>query len=140
MCVWDFTIPAEKTNLDSLKDILKEHCKKFVFQLEEGESGYKHYQGRVSLKVKARKGPKLNLTEHWSITSGENKDNDFYVMKSDTRIGGPWSDKDLYIPRQSRNIILKKWQQEIADDANCCLLYTSPSPRDRTRSRMPSSA
>ena len=26
------------------------------------------------------------------------------------------------------------------DPANFCLLYTSPSPRDRTRSRMPSSA
>ena len=26
------------------------------------------------------------------------------------------------------------------DDCRCCLLYTSPSPRDRTRSRMPSSA
>ena len=25
-------------------------------------------------------------------------------------------------------------------DITCCLLYTSPSPRDRTRSRMPSSA
>ena len=25
-------------------------------------------------------------------------------------------------------------------EANICLLYTSPSPRDRTRSRMPSSA
>ena len=25
-------------------------------------------------------------------------------------------------------------------DMNACLLYTSPSPRDRTRSRMPSSA
>ena len=25
-------------------------------------------------------------------------------------------------------------------DYVCCLLYTSPSPRDRTRSRMPSSA
>ena len=24
--------------------------------------------------------------------------------------------------------------------SSCCLLYTSPSPRDRTRSRMPSSA
>ena len=24
--------------------------------------------------------------------------------------------------------------------SRCCLLYTSPSPRDRTRSRMPSSA
>ena len=26
------------------------------------------------------------------------------------------------------------------DDTGSCLLYTSPSPRDRTRSRMPSSA
>ena len=29
---------------------------------------------------------------------------------------------------------------EAIRDANDCLLYTSPSPRDRTRSRMPSSA
>ena len=28
----------------------------------------------------------------------------------------------------------------VATDAGACLLYTSPSPRDRTRSRMPSSA
>ena len=28
----------------------------------------------------------------------------------------------------------------IALENNSCLLYTSPSPRDRTRSRMPSSA
>ena len=28
----------------------------------------------------------------------------------------------------------------ITDQAMTCLLYTSPSPRDRTRSRMPSSA
>ena len=26
------------------------------------------------------------------------------------------------------------------DESSACLLYTSPSPRDRTRSRMPSSA
>ena len=26
------------------------------------------------------------------------------------------------------------------DDGSCCLLYTSPSPRDRQKSRMPSSA
>ena len=30
--------------------------------------------------------------------------------------------------------------QDDTANANCCLLYTSPSPRDRTRSRMPSSA
>ena len=27
-----------------------------------------------------------------------------------------------------------------SSESNTCLLYTSPSPRDRTRSRMPSSA
>ena len=31
-------------------------------------------------------------------------------------------------------------QKQIIDPAGACLLYTSPSPRDRTRSRMPSSA
>ena len=28
----------------------------------------------------------------------------------------------------------------VGDDCNICLLYTSPSPRDRQKSRMPSSA
>ena len=37
------------------------------------------------------------------------------------------------------------WENKINDNEkyfieNTCLLYTSPSPRDRTRSRMPSSA
>ena len=29
---------------------------------------------------------------------------------------------------------------KLADESICCLLYTSPSPRDKTVSRMPSSA
>ena len=39
-----------------------------------------------------------------------------------------------------------KWTEDNPDwlrdysDPSTCLLYTSPSPRDRTRSRMPSSA
>ena len=32
------------------------------------------------------------------------------------------------------------WVYDLNNPANGCLLYTSPSPRDRTRSRMPSSA
>ena len=35
---------------------------------------------------------------------------------------------------------MKKNDMKKDDDGMCCLLYTSPSPRDRTRSRMPSSA
>ena len=34
----------------------------------------------------------------------------------------------------------KKSDGELEDYSKGCLLYTSPSPRDRTRSRMPSSA
>ena len=32
------------------------------------------------------------------------------------------------------------WETSDSSEARNCLLYTSPSPRDRTRSRMPSSA
>ena len=37
-------------------------------------------------------------------------------------------------------IIIKLAQKGIIEKIEICLLYTSPSPRDRTRSRMPSSA
>ena len=40
--------------------------------------------------------------------------------------------------RKSNNITVKFYGQ--LHQYLCCLLYTSPSPRDRTRSRMPSSA
>ena len=36
--------------------------------------------------------------------------------------------------------IARRNAEEIVEQAQRCLLYTSPSPRDRTRSRMPSSA
>ena len=35
---------------------------------------------------------------------------------------------------------IDKEEQNVAEEYKDCLLYTSPSPRDRTRSRMPSSA
>ena len=38
------------------------------------------------------------------------------------------------------SIVYKYGNVGFADESKNCLLYTSPSPRDRTRSRMPSSA
>lgn len=121
VCVWDFTIPMERITADELKEKIKEVAKSWCFQGEQGENtGYKHWQGRISLKVKSRKGPSLVEGTHWSITSGENKDNTFYMMKSETRIEGPYSDKDVerYIPRQYRNIKLYQWQEKIKESAN----------------------
>ena len=50
------------------------------------------------------------------------------------------------VPRQNLGLEkptmpeLEKLKWIIITSDNACLLYTSPSPRDRTRSRMPSSA
>ena len=45
-----------------------------------------------------------------------------------------WESPELILPSTVRDAILARFQ------GLDCLLYTSPSPRDRTRSRMPSSA
>lgn len=123
-CVWDFTIGDEFTSTDDLKGLLKKHCKMWAFQKEKGSnSEYLHYQGRLSLQTKMRLKQVKQLfgikEAHWSVTSNENRDNCFYVTKEDSRVEGPWTDKDqeLYIPRQIRGISLLPWQQSIVDSA-----------------------
>ena len=37
-------------------------------------------------------------------------------------------------------VVRRPVQAASSEEAKCCLLYTSPSPRDRQKSRMPSSA
>jgi hypothetical protein len=115
ICTWDCTIPANKYTKDQIIKWCNDYCKKWCFQLERGEkTNYEHYQLRCSTKVKTR-----NMTKHlkpgeWSPTSNENKDNDFYTTKDETRIDGPWSDQDevIYIPKQIRNITLLPWQEQ----------------------------
>ena len=50
------------------------------------------------------------------------------------------SDHDIIIFVDSDEDGTIKWLEEVKDEYNFCLLYTSPSPRDRQKSRMPSSA
>ena len=55
---------------------------------------------------------------------------------------GEWEEID-HIPAGSQGGLNFGWDYYEGNhdyDSNGCLLYTSPSPRDRTRSRMPSSA
>lgn len=122
VCVYDFTLKKTICSKDELKDWLKDLCKKWVFQLERGESGYEHYQGRLSLKVKARLDTLLKKCKwkeiHLSQTSSQNSGNDFYVTKEDTRIDGPWSseDKEKFIPWDVEEITeLRPWQQIVFD-------------------------
>lgn len=108
--VYDFTLGCNFATTDDVKNVLRDMCKKWCFQLERANSGYNHYQGRFSLKHKMRLTTlknKLPWPEiHLSPTSNENSDNDFYCTKEDTRVDGPWKDTDvvIYIPRQVREI------------------------------------
>lgn len=100
---YDFTFSAAKIAgyADAIAPI-KSIFKKWVFQLEESEEGYLHYQGRGSLFKKmtlAAAIPKFAshlFNAHLSITSSSchATSNFNYVMKLDTRIEGPWCDTD----------------------------------------------
>jgi len=98
-CVWDCTVPADRVTISDLRKHFATHCKKYAFQLEVGKGGFRHFQCRISLKTKSRKSTLLTsefckFGMHISVTSAANRDNDFYVMKEDTREDGPWTDKD----------------------------------------------
>lgn len=136
ICVWDCTLPDDKHTKDSIMAWCNEWCKKWCFQKEKGESGFIHYQLRCSLKVAVRNMTKHLVPCHWSPTSDENRDNLFYVCKDDTKLEGPWSDKDeiTYIPRQVREMQdkLYPWQETARDISNVyndrvinCILDTS---------------
>lgn len=111
--VYDFTLKASIVeDRSEIIDVLKEHCKKWAFQLEKGgTTGYLHYQGRFSLVMKNTKENVLSFFP-WeetdiSHTSNACKGDQLYVIKADTRVEGPWTDKDVQtipIPRQYRHI------------------------------------
>nr|QTE03356.1 MAG: replication-associated protein [Emberiza rustica CRESS-DNA-virus sp.] len=122
VAVWDFTInDVENWPVEQVKEKLQTYCKKWTFQLEK--VSHQHFQGRMSLKVRksspALVAKTLEVTWHFSKTSTAAKDDDFYCVKDDSRVAGPWKDTDLvfYIPRQYRGLEdrLRPFQQHIYD-------------------------
>lgn len=131
-CVWDFTLKSEDVDFNNLVSTLKLNCKMWVFQKEKGEeTGFIHYQGRFSLFKKARKGPVLVAFSDFpnirvSVTCSKvagktSKQTKFdYVLKVESRIEGPWTDKAApkFIPSDVLKIkTLYPWQQRVKDIA-----------------------
>ena len=75
----------------------------------------------------------VSLPALTSASNGDEVERDGIVYKFDSSIGssGQWQT----VLNRNLTVVTKN-----NDQSYFCLLYTSPSPRDRTRSRMPSSA
>lgn len=117
-------------DINHVREILKLYSKKYVFQLEQGDSGYLHYQGRISLIKKRReqeikklmdKNDHLKLFNYIKPTIlEEHTKTAFYVMKLDTRIEGPYCDTD-FIPVDTQQLKifksfeLRPYQKSILD-------------------------
>lgn len=126
VCMYDFTLPRNEkfaSMLDVYNHVLKGWTKKWVFQLEKGDSGYEHWQGRVSL-IKKRRIQELVgkwcVGGHISITSNNSSKEFSYVMKNDTRIDGPFVDTEFSEPppktrqlREFEQYQLYPWQEKV---------------------------
>lgn len=112
LCTYDFTLPTHSNDRDNIIGHLKEWAKKWVFQEETSDSGYNHFQGRISLIKKLRMNELISKTRdvfigcHWSITSSATHEGARfnYVMKADTRVAGPWKDDDEEPPKLTRQL------------------------------------
>lgn len=93
--------------VDTVHHALRGFCKKYVFQHEKGETGYEHYQGRLSLIKKARSsvgasiaasiGERIRFQLIPTVKENTVKEA-FYCLKEQTKVAGPWSDQDFARP------------------------------------------
>lgn len=115
--VWDYTIPEDAMSKADIVAFCRQHAKKWCFQLEQGaETGYKHFQLRLSLSVRTRTPPMPTTRCHVTPTSSACKGDVFYVTKQDTRIDGPWSDETTPdVPPEYLDFVPRPWQQSVLD-------------------------
>jgi hypothetical protein len=127
---YDVTI-RKNEKYEDWKDLAKaldEWCSKWVFQLEEGDTGYVHYQVRLRLWKKKRPSELGELHDifngHWSVTcSTVHRSGSFnYVMKADGRLEGPWDNRSWKCgPKLTRQLkefeskTLWAWQKKLLE-------------------------
>ena len=117
IAVYDFRYNADTfEGEDALRELLKPLTKHYVFQLEQGDTGYKHWQGRLSLVKKRRKGSALKLfgdlpPNYFEPTCNPEylKGEAFYMTKVDTRLSGPFKDTDEVKVQTEQMKLFTKW-------------------------------
>lgn len=113
---FQFTLPADEPYMpEEIDELLRPHAKEFYFQLEEGESGYMHWQGCFSLikkeyistaKMLINQKAHIEIAKNWHSLKQ-------YCQKNSTRKMGPFSHESVYV-----NVIkeLLPWQKNLEDE------------------------
>lgn len=104
LAVWDIRYNADGVTHEQIIKSFIGVAKKYTFQREVSDTGYNHYQGRISLIKKRRQTEKHILLKLFKeilpnylepTTNPEFQTGDaFYCLKEDTRVEGPWTDTD----------------------------------------------
>ena len=121
---WFFTLgqvhESQKIQESEVWGVLREHSKRFEFQLERGEGGFLHYQGWFSLKCKERSMQLVKNMMGFNWMHLEPLKNMFaaskYCTKKETFVKGPWSDKKK--PLLPIIELLRPWQQDLLNEIN----------------------
>lgn len=117
-----------ESDLETLLDVFKNICTKYVFQKEVGESGTPHLQGAIWLK-KAMRFTEFKLSDkiHWEKMNNE-KASMAYCQKSDTATGDVyvWGMKLLRPLKIIKESELYSWQSELYSKVKNVI------PNDRT--------
>lgn len=128
-CVWDITIKCEGNPHPFILELCRKLAKKWSFQKEQGEgTGYLHWQLRLSLYKKKTFDALKDLLnkedlEGYHLTPSSTnslKGESFYTVKEDTRVEGPWTDRDE-TPRSLKTCTkmetsgLHPWQAKLLD-------------------------
>ena len=120
---------------------IRQHSRQLVRELDfiKGifqNTGYTYSQCHLLFELEQH--GRLNLMELSDILLLD-KSNTSRTVKKLVTIGLIKVEKSVSDNRQKLFSLTVKGKKVVQNN-NCCLLYTSPSPRDRQKSRMPSSA
>lgn len=108
--------------IDAFRGLLEQYCKHWCFQVEQAAAGgARHLQVRLSLKVRARWSRVRALFPGCFVTiestrAGDTGLGSLYAMKADTRVAGPWSNRDVVRYRDPQYDIgehYRPWQAEV---------------------------
>lgn len=119
LCRWAFTVNAGGRDLaaevGNFKKLLSTYAKAWTFQLEQAPTtGSLHYQGRVSLKTRKRKQAVCQLLWNAHVSPEYNTAaSSFYALKEESRVDGPWCDKDPPVCRKYDGLQLNEFQKDV---------------------------